>query len=171
MNLFLKSASGNLGRCRELALALPRHRMFNKSAFLKEERVKVTEYLYLSIICPCQDLVWAPMAAPPSAHPCVNAAIVASWRRRWRSPSCAARGVILVDNGAVYSFQMWMAERGLHLFQVRIRYTHEQIACLLKQMSALYLYFALKSLVCIWQNKIGPALFKGCNFNAYLVAH
>ena len=53
-----------------------------------------------------------------------------------------------------------MAERDLYLFQIRIRYTHEQIACLLKQMSALYLYFALKSLVCIWQNEMEPALFK-----------
>lgn len=53
-----------------------------------------------------------------------------------------------------------MAERSLHLFQIRIKYTHEQIACLLKQMSALYLYFALKSLVCIWHNEIELALFK-----------
>lgn len=112
---------------------------------------------YLSHVRTSSGLGWRLFCQHISA---ANASIVSSQKRSVSQVS-AANKVILMDNGTVYSSPAWMAEQGLHLFQMRIRYTHEQIACLLKQMSALYLYFAPRSLVCIWQNVIQPALVKG----------
>lgn len=111
---------------------------------------------YLSHVRTSSGLGWRLRCQHISA---ANASFVSSQKRSVFQVS-AANKVILMDNGTVYSSPTWMAEQGLHLFQMRIRYTHEQIACLLKQMSALYLYFALRSLVCIWENVIQPALVK-----------